>query len=496
MNPGKSVAIIGAGIGGITTSIFLAKKGYKVSVYEKNDFIGGRCGQTIHEGHRFDIGATIYFLPSVYREVFESLELDIDRCFDFVPLKTLYRLFFEDGSQLDFAKNKKEMEAQLEAREKGSYKRMIKYVDTGYRFLKIGLVNLLDRNFYHPFQFINLMNVIQVLRIKAHLKHSAYIRRYFSHPHLRMAFTFQNIYVGQSPYNSSALFSMLPAAEITEGSVFPKGGMNRIAEKLVEIAREHGVDFKLGKEVEEIETEGKRAKGLRFKDGEYRDADLIVANADLPHVYADLLPQKRKARKIKRLTHTCSAMVFHWGLDKDYSQLSQHNVFLVDDYKGALNAIFKKKTLTEQLCFYVHAPSRSDKTAAPEGGDSLSIVIPVPHLDKAVEPSWGEIKKTAKKTVLERLKKQGLDDIEDHITYEKIYMPETWESVINVSKGATFGSLSHRIFQMGYFRPHNRHARFKNLYFAGGSTHPGNGIPLVLLSARLTAQRIMHDEEK
>ncbi|MEA1877336.1 MAG: phytoene desaturase family protein [Bacteroidota bacterium] len=493
MKQSQTVAIIGAGIGGITASIFLAQKGYKVKVFEKNSSPGGRCGQTMREGHRFDIGATIYFLPSIYEQVFSKMGLDVKECFDFLPMKTLYKLYFDDDSQLNFSHDPEVLREQLETREPGSYQMAMRYAKKGYKFLEIGLRKLLDRNFYHPFQFITLNNLLQIIRIKGHLKHSFYIRRFFKHPHHRMAFTFQNIYVGQSPYNSSALFSMLPAAEIIEGSMFPKGGMHNIVEKMIEIGQDLGVEFSYDKPVTRIITENRQAKKLLFEDGSDYQSDLIIANADLPYVYRELLPPSWQGNRINRHQFTCSAIVFHWGIDKVYPQLSHHNVFLVDDYKNSLDTVFKKHSLGEKPCFYIHAPTRTDETAAPAKQDTLSVIIPAPHLDDRHSLDWQHIKKMAREGVIDRLKKLGINDLEEHIKFEVCCMPDTWDSYVNVSKGATFGSLSHRIFQMGYFRPHNRHRKYRNLYFTGGSTHPGNGIPLVLLSGKLTSERILHD---
>lgn len=493
MGSAKSVSIIGSGIGGITTAIFLAKEGYHVRVFEKNPNPGGRCGQIKREGHRFDIGATIYFLPSVYDQVFSKMGLDVKDYFDFLPVKNLYRLFYDDGSHLDFTNSRKELESQLENLEPGAYKKAMSYVDKGYNFLKIGLLKLLNRNFYNPFQFFTINNLIQIIRIKGLLKHSNYIKRFFKHPHLRMAFTFQNIYVGQSPYNSSALFSMLPAAEIEEGSVFPVGGMHRIVEKMIEIAEDLGVEFIYNSGVSKILTNKGIASAIEFDDGSQIKSDLVVANADLPYVYRELLPPSRKSRRINNKEFTCSAIVFHWGLKNPLPNLSQHNVFLVDDFKDALDTIFSQKGIGEKPCFYIHAPSRTDKTAAPQGEDTISVVIPVSHLGSNNKLKWNEISKMARGAVIKRLQKLGVENIEENIKFEIEILPETWQSIVNVSKGATFGSLNHKIFQMGYFRPHNRHSKYKNLYFTGGSTHPGNGIPLVLLSGKLTSERIMHD---
>jgi len=490
----KSVAIIGAGIGGVATAIKLAKSGFDVTVYEKNSAPGGRASQMIREGHRFDLGATIFLMPEIYRDTFANLDIDLYEFIEFLPMTTLYQLYFDDGSVLDFTTDEKKMEAQLEAIEPGSYRMMKSYLAKGYGFLKLGLSRLLGRNFYRLFDFVNLSNVGLLIRLKAYLRHQTFVNRFFRHPHLQMAFTFQNIYVGQSPYEAPALFSMLPAAELLEGSMFPKGGMNRIVSRLVEYAEELGVSFVCNKPVAKILTENRRATGLLFEDDTRVAADIVVANADLPYVYNNLLPDKRPAARINKLNYSCSALVFHWGIDKVYPGLAQHNVFLSDQYRQCLDTIFKDKTLSEDFCFYIHSPVRTDSTAAPEGQDSLSVLIPVGHIDPAKNQDWNRIRSMARQGVINRLKKLGWKDLEDHIKFEICYLPGTWESMFHVSRGATFGSLGHNIMQMGYFRPHNRHNRYSNLYFTGGSTHPGNGIPLVLLSAKLTSERILKEQ--
>ncbi|MGV8095800.1 MAG: phytoene desaturase family protein [Mangrovibacterium sp.] len=329
-----------------------------------------------------------------------------------------------------------------------------------------------------------------LIKLKIWIKHTSYIERYFDNPHLRMAFTFQNIYVGQNPYQSPAFFSMLPGVEMTEGALFPKGGMHRIVEKLVETATGLGVRFQYKKAVARIMVNGNRAEGIQLEDGTPIRADLVIANADLPYVYRKLLPEKKAADRLKRRKYSCSAIVFHWGVDQVYLQLDHHNVFLNDPYKEGLDKIFKEKSLSGNPSFYIHAPVRSDKSAAPENQDTLSVIIPVAHSDKKYNQDWEGLKQKARAGVIRRLKEAGLEDIEDHIRFEICYMPQTWEKACNVTKGSVFGSLEHTIFQMGYFRPHNRHKKYLNLYFTGGSTHPGNGIPLVLLSAKLTTERI------
>ena len=493
MSNDKSAVIIGAGIAGITTAIYLARHGYAVRVYEKNAGPGGRCGQIIREGHRFDLGATIYLMPEIYRSVFKSLGITPEESFESVPLTTLYRIYFEDQVQIDFSTDQDRMKEQLERLEKGSYKQFVKLQREGYGLFNLAIDKLIGRNFYHFFEFATLKNALLLIRLKTYMRHVTYIRRFFRNDHLRKAFTFQNIYVGQSPYKAPALFSMIPAAELTEGSLFPVGGMFSVTRKLLSMAQELGVSFTYNEAVVKIKTEGKRATGIILQNGSVIRASVIIANADLPYVYRELLPDRGVSRRIDRLKCTCSAIVLHWGLDKKYPQLGHHSVFLSGDYRANLKKIFKEQSLAENPSFYVHAPVRSDHTAAPEGQDTLSVIIPAGHLNDNHELNWNEMKNKAREAVIARLQKEGLTDIEEHIKFEICYLPQTWKSIFNLTRGATFGSLGHNIMQMGYFRPHNRHSTYRNLYFSGGSTHPGNGVPLVLLSARLTSERIIKE---
>ncbi|MDD2813103.1 MAG: FAD-dependent oxidoreductase, partial [Bacteroidales bacterium] len=271
----KEVIIIGAGVGGLATAIMLARKGFRVSVHEKNPWPGGRCGRVVHEGHRFDLGATIFLMPETYRAVFCEMGLNMEEVFDFKPVKSLYHIHFDDGSMLDFTTDPAEMEQQLEALEPGSYPKMTKLVKQGYRFLELSSDQLLGRNFYRLFDFINLKNMVLLGRLKIHRTHHGLVKDYFRHPHLRMAFTFQNIYVGQTPFNAPALFSMLPAAELIEGSLFPSGGMSSIPEKLEEIAKSLGVEFHYESPVSRIVTEINRVQGIQLEDGTTLESDLV-----------------------------------------------------------------------------------------------------------------------------------------------------------------------------------------------------------------------------
>ena len=496
MGESNKAIIIGAGVAGIATAIFLAQKGYRVAVYEKNANPGGRFVQMIQDGHRFDLGASILLMPSIYRNVFSSLGLDMDKELETTSLEPVYKLFFSDGTNFAFTRDAGKMESQLEAIEQGSSRQFKRYVKEGYDFFNQSINGLLGKNFYHLFEFMSMKNIVLLIRLKTWIKHTNYIKRFFNDPNLQKAFTFQNIYVGQNPYRQPAFFSMLPGTEITEGALFPKGGMHRIVEKLLATAAGLGVQFHYKNAVTKILVNGNKAEGIELDNETLIKADVVIANADLPYVYSQLLPESRMSARLRKKEYSCSAIVFHWGVDKIYPQLEHHSIFLNEPYKEGMEKIFNEKSLSSNPSFYVHAPVRTDKSAAPANQDTLSIIIPAPHLDAKSDQDWQRLKQTARESVIRCLKEAGMTDIEEHIKFETCYLPKTWESYCNVTNGSVFGSLSHTIFQMGYFRPHNRHNTYKNLYFAGGSTHPGNGIPLVLLSAKLTSERILKDTLK
>ena len=489
----QKAVIIGAGVGGLATANFLAQNGYQVEVYEKNCTPGGRCGQIIQDGHRFDLGATILLMPSLYKKVLSQLGIDLEKDLETTSLTPIYKLFFSDGSSFSFTSDEEQMRTQVEAFEPGSFSRYRNYINEGYEYFNMAINDLLGKNFDRFFEFVNLKSVRLLLKLKTYRHHYSYIKKFFKDPRLQKAFTFQNIYVGQNPYNAPAFFSMLPGAEITEGALFPKGGMHRIVESLSNLAVKNEINVYCKKSVKKIILNGEKAKGILLEDGTIVNADLVIASADLPYVYDQLLNDKQKTRSLKKKEYSCSAIVFHWALDKVYNQLDHHSVFLNDPFQEGLNAIFKEKSLSDNPSFYIHSPCRSDKTAAPENEDSISVIVPVAHLDDRSNQDWQAIKQKARQAVIRRLIEAGLTDIEDHIKFEICYLPKTWETRCNVTNGSVFGSLSHSIFQMGYFRPHNQHKKYKNLYFAGGSTHPGNGVPLVLLGAKLATERILND---
>jgi phytoene desaturase len=485
--------VIGAGIGGIATAARLAKNGHDVTVLEKNETPGGRCNQIVREGHCFDIGPTLFLMPEVWEETFTALGEKMADHLDLRRIDPTYKIHFDDGLQLQLTSNLGKMQTQLEHVEKTAFTGFLNYIAEGSKHYKVSLDKFVGRNFYNLFEYFSPGNLPLLFKLKALVKHHANVGRYFKDERLKAAFTFQNMYLGLSPYEAPATYSLLQYTELAEGVWYPMGGMYAGIQALTRVAEKLGVKFIYNAPVKQLKTTGSQVRGAVLQDGREFSADIFVGNADLPYIYKELLPKNNEAKKLEDKLYTCSTIMFYWGVDKEYPQIAHHNVFLGGEYKASFDQIFKDHTLPEVPSFYVHAPARTDKSAAPLGQDTLYVLVPVGHLDARTQQDWEALVDRARETVFTRLAREmGAADLKEHIKFEIVYQPKTWKERFNLEKGAAFG-LSHNFWQVGYLRPQNRHKRYKNLYFAGASTHPGTGLPIVLLSARLTTERILKE---
>lgn len=488
----KSVIVIGAGIGGIVAATHLAQNGLHVTLVEKNSRPGGRCDRISREGHHFDTGPTLFVMPLLYEREFRALGTSMNEMLDLQRVDPTYHLVFDDGSQLGLTSDMKSMREQLESFEEGSFQGLLRYMDEGGRHYQLGIERLVNRDFRKASDFFRLQNIPLLYQLKPLANHYRNMSAYFDDPRLKAAFTFQDVYMGLSPFEAPATFSMMPYTELAHGVYYPRGGMYSIVEALMTLARQAGVKFIFDTSVQRIDSNTSQARGIILANGLHLEADAVLANADLPYVYKNLLPEDGLSKALDRKRFSCSVISFYWGMDKTYEKLGPHTLFLAQDYRENFRSIIQDLSLPANPSLYIHAPARLDPSMSPRGEDTLIAIVPVGHMSENGEQDWAALRDEARGQVFRRLSILGINDLESHIKFETTFTPLSWRKRYNLMKGSTHG-LCHNLTQLGYFRPRNRHPCIHNLYFTGASTHPGTGMPTAMVSGRLSAQHILDD---
>jgi len=492
MTKQKSIIVVGAGIGGLAAAAKLAQKGQHVTVFDKNSHAGGRFDRITRNEHHFDTGPTLMVMPHLYESEFSELGVNLWNDLVLLRVDPTYHLVFDDGSSLALTSDMKSMYDQLEQMESGSFEGFLRYYAEGSSHYRIAMKKLVNIDFRVATEFFSLRNLPLIFQVKPLSRHYRRMERYFRSPRLKAAFTFQDVYMGLSPFEAMATFSMMPYTELAHGVWYPKGGMYSLVRLLEDVAKNAGVEFVYDAEVMKIDVNRESATGIILADRYRQKADVVLANADLPYVYNELLPDNDLGVQMSRKRFSCSVISFFWGIDRAYPNLPPHTLFLADDYRQNFESIEKDLTLPVNPSLYIHAPTRLDPELAPPSEDTLIAIVPVGHLGDHDDRNWKEIILLAKEKVFERLRLVGINDLQEHIKFEICFTPLSWQKRYNLMKGATHG-LSHTLMQLGYLRPRNRHPRYHNLYFAGASTHPGTGVPTALVSARLAANRIMDE---
>ena len=487
----KIVIVIGAGVGGIVAAIHLAKRGVHVTVVEKNPRAGGRCDHLSRKGHHFDTGPTLLVMPLLYESEFAALGASMREMLDLKRVDPTYHLVFDNGSQLALTSDLRSMQSQLEAFEQNGFQGFLRYMDEGCWHYTLGIEKLVNRDFRKASDFFTLENLPLIYQLKPFASHYRNMSAYFDDPRLKAAFSFQDVYMGLSPFEAPATFSMMSYTELAHGVFYPKGGMYQVVEAPMALACEAGVEFIFDATVEKIEVAGNTARGVKIND-QMLQAEAVLANADLPYVYQNLLPQDGQSDKLAHKRYSCSVISFFWGVDKPYESLGPHTLFLASDYRENFESIIRDLDLPANPSLYVHAPARLDPSMAPPGQDTITAIVPVGHMSENGAQDWAKLRDEARGHVFRRMASLGITDLEAHIKFETSFTPLSWHKRYNLVKGSTHG-LCHNLTQLGYFRPDFQHSTYNNLYFTGASTRPGTGLPTAMVSGRQAAQRMISD---
>jgi phytoene desaturase len=482
------VVVVGAGLGGLAAAARLAHQGYEVEVFEKGSGPGGRCGQLRVDGFQWDTGPTLLLMPEVLEQTFAALGRKVADYLTLVRCAPNYRLHFRDGSNLSFGTDLVDMQRELERIEPGSFAAYLRFLAKGKQQYQVSLEHFVGRNFDSAAELFTPANLARVLAIDAHRKMYPAVARQFADDRLRAALTFQTMYLGISPFESPAVYGLLPFTEHALGIWFPLGGMYAVPRALEKVALEEGATLHYRTPVARVEEAGGRASAVVLEDGRRVEADLVLVNADLPWAYRNLL-QGTSARLpgVDRLRYTSSAFMLYLGVRRRCSELEHHNVIFGGDYAGSFDDLFEKRRVPEDPSFYVNAPAHTDPSLAPPGKDSLYVLVPVPNREAGLD--WRVEGPRLRTKIFARLAELGLEGLERDVEVERRFTPDDYQATLNLERGAAFG-LSHHFFQVGPFRPRNQDPRLRNLFFVGASTQPGTGVPMVMLSAKLVVERI------
>ncbi len=481
------VLIVGAGLGGLASAVRLAAQGRQVRVLERHAHPGGRCGYWESEGFRFDTGPTLLLMTDYLRKVFADADRRLEDYLDLRQLDPNYRVYYADGTTLDVTSRINGMLEGVERIEPGVGPRFLRFLAETARLYAIGLAAFVDRNVHRRRDFFNLKNGLLLLRARAMERLQKMVGRFFKDERLQQAFSFQSLYLGLSPYESPAIYSLLPYTEVAGGLYFPMGGMHAIPRALARLAGELGVVIEYGTEVTALERDGSRIAAVRLADGRRLSPETVLVNADLPYAYETLLGEPYAG--IERFDFSCSAFLMYLGVDGSYPDLPHHNLIVPADLRRACDDIFERHQVPADPAFYICNPSKTDPSLAPEGKENIYILVPVPSQDPARPIDWAVEGPRLEAEMLERLERFGLSDLRRRLVTSRVFTPADFQVELSATRGEAFG-LAHGIDQVGYFRPHNRHAECTNLFFVGQSTHPGCGVPMVLISSRLVVERM------
>ncbi len=485
----KHVVIVGAGPGGLTAAMILARRGFRVSVFEEKPYVGGRNSELRVGDYSFDLGPTFLIMRFLLDEVFRDAGRNSEDYLDFVRLEPMYELVHDDfvlRPQTDPEAMRREI-ARVFPGQEGGFQRLLEAERKRFAVMYPCLQK--DYSSLGSLLSPTLLRALPRLSLTKSLYQV--ISGYFAPERLRISFTFQSKYLGMSPWTCPGAFMIIPYGEYAFGIYHVQGGLCRISEAMARVVEEEGGRIHLGTPVNRIIVEDRTAKGVELSDGTKVEADDVVINADFAHAMANLAdPADRRKytdADLESRPYSCSTFMLYLGLDKIY-ETAHHTIIFAGDYKRNLDDIATRKVLSEDISFYVRNSSVTDPSVAPEGHSAVYILVPVPNNTSRID--WESEEAAFADLVLETVERRmPMRDLREHIKVRKVIQPAQWEEEYNIYCGATF-NLAHTLGQMLYFRPRNRFEEWRHCYLVGGGTHPGSGLPTIYESGRISANLI------
>ena len=485
--------VIGSGIAGLATAIRLARMGYDTQVFEANSFVGGKLSEFNINGFRFDRGPSLFTMPQLVEELFELcgknpavefpyIKLD-ESCRYFYADGTLFRSFHETSKLSQEVEEVFQVDAQVFLQHLQRSKNMHQYLSNIF----------MERSLHRLKNYLNtdtLKAVAHIPQLGLFDRLHDYHTKHIKHPKLVQYFNRFATYNGSNPYKAPATLHIIPHLEHGIGAFFPKNGMHQITNSLYLLAQQCGVLFHFNTPVTSIVTHKQKVSGVQTQLG-FKEAEVVVSNMDVYHTYKKLMPQAKHPENILNQEKSSSALIFYWGIKTTFNNLGLHNIFFSNDYKREFEGISGEKEMHDDPTVYVNITSKHCKTDAPQGMENWFVMINVPHNNGQ---NWEQLMALARQNIIQKLSNILKVNIAEQIVAEQHWTPQGIESLTSSYKGALYGNASNNKMS-AFLRHRNQSATYKNLYFCGGSVHPGGGIPLCLLSAKIVADLLASAEQ-
>jgi phytoene desaturase len=483
--PTDRVVIVGAGLGGLSAALRLAGAGRQVTVLERELVPGGRAGLLEIEGYRFDTGPTVLTMPELLADALACVDESLDDWLELRRLEPAYRAAFADGSSLDVIADVETMAAQIQtvcgSADADGYRRFVAFTR---RLFDLEMRSFIDRNLDSPLDLLTPA-LARLVAIGGLRRLAPKVASYVKDQRLQRIFTFQSMYAGLSPYDALAMYAVIAYMDSVAGVWFPVGGMHAVPRALAGAATKHGVELRYGVDVTRVEMSGHRAVAVHSRDGDRIPADVVVLNPDLPVAWRELLPAAAQPRRISRLRYSPSCLLLLAGSTLPHGDQAHHTIHFGDAWRSTFRELVDEHTLQTDPSLLISTPTVSDPTLAPPGRSSRYVLVPTPNLDADID--WDRTGPRYRDEIVARLERLGYTGFGESIEVEAVTTPADWARR-GMERGAPFAA-AHSFFQTGPFRSAN--LAFDNVVFVGSGTQPGVGVPMVLISGRLAAERIL-----
>jgi phytoene desaturase len=487
--------VIGSGFGGIAAAIRLQARGYQVDLLEMRDKPGGRAYVYKQDGFTFDAGPTILTAPFLIDELFALAGKRTADYVRIVPCHPFYRILFHDGRSFEYTGDEEEIIAQIRHFNPGDVEGYKRFVERSHAIFDRAFTDLADQPFSNVWDMVKIAP--DLVRLQAYRSVYQLTSKYIKDPMLRQVFSFHPLLIGGNPFQSSSIYSMIHYLERKWGVHFAMGGTGAVIDALLKLFAEMGGRLHLNSRVSEIVVKDGAARGVRLEDGRRFDARVVVSNGDVANTCRKLIAPAHRRRwtnaRLERMRYSMGLFVVYFGTDRQYPHLAHHTIILTRRYKELLQDIFQHKLLAEDFSLYLHAPTRTDPSLAPPGGECFYVLSPVPNLQGEID--WEEVKNRYADAILASLELPELcPRLHSHIVTRRILTPLDFETQLDAYAGSAF-QFEPILTQSAWFRPHNENEDVRGLYFVGAGTHPGAGVPGVLSSAKVL-DRIIPDADR